>query len=93
MSFSNEDPKGYKFQYPSATLCFQDVVPYYKAIQKFPEYAENVEHIHTEMAKRNDSNFWTNSDSKRYINITGVNLEGKYIFVVCFAFLKYELLF
>lgn len=76
VSFSNEDPKDYKFHYPSATVCFQDVVPYFKLFEKFPEYEENVNRIYGEMKRRNNSNFWNNPATKKLINVTGVNLEG-----------------
>ena len=79
VSISNEEPTDYKFRYPSATLCFQDVVPYYKVIKKYPEYAENVERINAEMARRNNSNFWTSADTMKLINITGVQLEGVHL--------------
>lgn len=78
VSFSNEDPKDYKFQYPSATLCFQDVVPYFKLIKEYPEYEENVKRINEEMSKRNDTNFWTNPETKKFITLTGAkSMEGK----------------
>lgn len=76
VSVSNEDPKDYKFQYPSATMCFQDVVPYFKVLKQYPEYEENVERIKEEMTKRNDKNFWTNPETKKFTNISGVSLEG-----------------
>nr|XP_027202652.1 uncharacterized protein LOC113796554 [Dermatophagoides pteronyssinus] len=79
VSFSNEDPKDYKFHYPSATVCFQDVVPYFKLFEKYPEYEENVERIYDEMKRRNNSNFWNNPGTKKLINITGVNLEALHL--------------
>ncbi|KAH7644407.1 uncharacterized protein LOC124493320 [Dermatophagoides farinae] len=79
VSFSNEDPKDYKFHYPSATVCFQDVVPYFKLFEKFPEYEENVNRIYGEMKRRNNSNFWNNPATKKLINVTGVNLEALHL--------------
>lgn len=83
VSYTNEDPKDYKYQYPSATLCFQDVIPYYKLKDKFPEYASSVERIEEEMKRRNDSNFWTKPDTIEFVNVTGVKkLKGKLLFCV-----------
>lgn len=76
VSFSNEDPPDYKFQYPSATLCFQDVAPYYKLVETFPEYKEAVEKVRAEMKNRNDSLFWNKPETKNFINIGGLKLEG-----------------
>lgn len=81
VSFSNEDPPDYKFQYPSATLCFQDVAPYYKLIESFPEYKEAVDKVVEEMKRRNDSLFWNKPETKNYIDIGGLKLEGKLLYL------------
>lgn len=72
VSFANEDPKDNKYQYPSATICFNDVVPYFQLIEEYPEYEWFVRNIQNEMIKRNDSAFWTNSQTKHLINITSI---------------------
>lgn len=71
VTVSNEDPADYKINYPAATLCFQDVVPYYLMTDRFPEYKENVERIRAEMVRRNDSNFWNDQESVNFVKIEG----------------------
>lgn len=78
VSYTNEDPKDYKYQYPSATICFQDVVPYFKLKEKFPEYKDSVDRINAEMERLNDSNYWTKPATAEFVKITGIDkLEGK----------------
>lgn len=71
VTVTNEEPKDYKVSYPAATLCFQDVIPYYRLVDRFPEYKENVERIKDEMVRRNDSNFWNDKESESFIKIQG----------------------
>jgi len=66
VSFSHEDPKDYKFEYPGVTICFPDIIPYFKLAQKYPEYMDAVESMFNESKTRNDNNFWTKPESAKY---------------------------
>lgn len=76
VTVANEEPKDFKINYPAATLCFQDVIPYYLMTDRFPDYKENVERIRAEMVRRNDSNFWNDKESASFIKIKGQTPEG-----------------
>lgn len=82
VSFSHEDPKDYKFEYPGVTVCLPDVIPYYKLIQQFPDYLEAVNGISNQSKTRNDPNFWTKAESVKF---NKYRLRGNY----CAIFFNY----
>jgi hypothetical protein len=76
VSFSSEEPKDYKFEYPGITLCFPDAIPFFKLTEKFADYLDAVESIRNESKNRNDVNFWTKPESAKFNKF---RLRGKYL--------------
>jgi len=69
VTFTIEEPIKYQYQYPGITVCIRSVVPYWKLIEKFPELAEDVERIKNEMIERNDTIFWSRTNSRDFTKV------------------------
>jgi hypothetical protein len=66
ITFTIEEPLNYQYEYPGITICFRSVIPYWKLVEKFPVIAEEVDSVKSEMNSRNDTNFWSRSESKNF---------------------------
>jgi hypothetical protein len=59
VTFTVEEPRDYKYEYPGVTICYKDLAHFWKLKERYPEFGKEVNRIEDEMKLRNDSNFFT----------------------------------
>ena len=69
VSFAQELPENYAFQYPALTVCLPEVVPHFRLEELFPDYRVAVEEVRNESERRADPEFWLKEESAKFNKI------------------------